>query len=193
MVADRGRGGDGARARSASPRSLPVLPFGAMPYREMPPIPTSERCEICGRPGAHMRCAACEAVTVRLFGLEIPVVAVMCNWWHDDPIVGIGLVLVDRWYEIASCACQLTLVRPAAEVDLFAHARAALWAPTARIADTTIEHNNALKDTLRRTRAADHRAVRDRFHAAVESAVRLAQAAFECGRMVTRIEPEAHQ
>lgn len=73
-----------------------------------------------------MRCASCNAITARLTGLEIPVVAVMRNWGLDAPIAGIGLVLVDRWHEIASCACQLTLVCTAAEVDLFAHARAAL-------------------------------------------------------------------
>jgi len=137
-----------------------------------------------------MRCAPCEVVTARLAGLKLPVVAVMCNWGRDAPTVGIGLVLVDRWREIASCACRLTLVRPAAEVHLFAHARAALWAPTARIADTADEHDDALTDTLRRTRPADHRAVRDRFQAAVLSALRLAQHAREWGRMGTRIEPE---
>jgi hypothetical protein len=156
-----------------------MRPFGAVPYREMPPIPTPERCEICGRPGARIRCAACEAITARLLGLELPVVAVMRNWSRDDPTVGIGLVLVDRWCAIASCACRLTLARPAAEVDLCAHARAALWAPTARIAYTTIDYNDALEDTLRRTRPADHRTVRNRFHAAVLLAARLAQDAFE--------------
>ena len=147
-------------------------------------------CEICGRPGAHMRCASCKAITARLAGLEIPVVAVMCNWGRDDPTVGIGLVLVDRWREIASCACRLTLVCPAAEVDLFAHVRAALWAPTARIADAAIEHDDALEDTLRRTHPAGHRAVRDRFHAAVSYAAQLAQDAREWDRMGTQIKPE---
>jgi hypothetical protein len=152
-----------------------VLPFGAVPYREMPPITTSERCEICGRAGTRIRCAPCEAVTAGL----------------DDPTVGLGLVLVDRWRKIANCACRLTLVRPAAEVDLCAHTRAVLWAPTARIADTVTEHSDALKDTLRRTRPADHGAVRHRFQAAVTSAVRLAEHAREWGRMGTRIELEA--
>lgn len=161
-----------------------------MPYREMPPLPASERCEICGRPGAYMRCASCEAITARLAGLEIPVVAVGDNWGLDAPIAGIGLVLIDRWREIASCACQLTLVCTAAEVALFARARAALWAPTARIADTAVEHNGALEDTLRRTHPADHRAVRDRFQAAVSSALQLAEDAREWGRMGTQIEPE---
>jgi len=169
-----------------------VLPFGAVPYREMPPITTSERCEICGWPGTRIRCASCEAVTAGLAGLEIPVVVLMRNWGRDDPTVGLGLVLVDRWREIASCACRLTLVRrAAAEVDLFAHTRAALWAPTARVADTPIEHNAALKYTLRRTRSTDHHAVRHRFQAAVQSAAQLAEHAREWGRMGTRIELEA--
>jgi hypothetical protein len=174
--------------RARSPR---VLPSGAVPYREMPPITTSERCEICGWPSTRIRCAPCEAVTAGLAGLEIPVVVLMRNWGRDDPTVGLGLVLVDRWRKIANCACRLTLVRPAAEVDLCAHTRAVLWAPTARIADTVTEHSDALKDTLRRTRPADHGAVRHRFQAAVASAVRLAEHAREWGRMGTRIELEA--
>jgi len=137
-----------------------------------------------------MRCVPCEAVTARLAGLELPVVVVMRNWGRDDPNAGIGLVLVDRWRAIANCACRLTLVRPVIEADLFAHVRAAFWAPRARIADTPTEYNDALKDTLRRTRPADHHAVRDRFQAAMHSAVQLAQDAREWGRMGTRIEPE---
>jgi hypothetical protein len=137
-----------------------------------------------------MRCASCEAITARLAGLEIPVVAVERNWGLDAPIAGIGLVLVDRWREIASCACQLALVCTAAEMALFARARATLWAPTARIADTAIEHNGVLADTLRRTHPADHRAVRDRFLAAVRHAAQLAEHAREWGLMGTRINPE---
>jgi hypothetical protein len=137
-----------------------------------------------------MRCASCEAITARLAGLEIPVVVVERNWWRDAPAVGIGLVLVDRWREIASCACRLSLVCPAAEVDLFAHIRAALWAPTAKIADTASEHDDALEDTLRRTHPADHRAVRDRFRAAVSYAAQLAQDARDWGHMGTRIKSE---
>lgn len=137
-----------------------------------------------------MRCASCEAITARLAGLEIPVVAVGRNWGLNSPIAGIGLVLVDRWREIASCACQLRLVCTAAEVDLFARARAALWAPTARIVDTAIEHDDALEDTLRRTHPANHRAVRDRFLAAVRRAAQLAEHAREWDRMGTQIKPE---
>jgi hypothetical protein len=136
-----------------------------------------------------MRCASCEAIAVRLAGLEIPIVVVERNWWRDAP-VGIGLVLVDRWREIASCACRWRLVCPAAEVDLFARIRAALWAPTAKIADTASEHDDALEDTLRRTHPADHRAVRDRFRAAVSYAAQLAEDARDWGHMGTRIKSE---
>ncbi len=137
-----------------------------------------------------MRCVACGAVTARLAGLELPVVVVMRSWGRDDRDAGIGLALVDRWRAIARCACRLTLMCPVIEADLFAHGRAVLWAPTATIADTPTDYNDALKETLCRTRPADHRAVRDCFHAAVHSAVQLAEDAREWGRMGTRIEPE---
>ena len=129
-------------------------------------------------------------ITARLAGLEIPVVVVERNWWRDARTAGIGLVLVDRWREIASCACRLTLVCPTAEVDLIARVRAALWAPTAKIADAASEHDDALEDTLRRTHPADHRAVRDRFRAAVSYAAQLAQDARDWGHMGTRIKSE---
>jgi hypothetical protein len=79
-----------------------------VPYRDPPPSSTPIACEICGTPSARLRCAACDALTLRLDALEIPVVVVTCDWRLEDPILGVGMVLVDRWREIARGACRIS-------------------------------------------------------------------------------------
>ena len=132
------------------------------------------------------RCAACDAIALHLDALEIPVVVVTLDWRHEDPVLGVGMVLVDRWHEIARGACRVSLTGTTG-LELIAAARAALWAPTARIASSLGEFGEARDDTLARTRAEDHGAVKRCYLRAEMRAPRLARDAREDGAVGTTI------
>ena len=161
-----------------------------MPYRDPPSSSTPIACEICAAPAARLRCAACDALTLRLDALEIPVVVVSCDWRREDPVLGVGMVLVDRWREIARAACRVA-VTGSRGLELSAAARAALWAPTARIASSLDELGEALEDTLARTRAEDHDRVQRCFLRAEMRAPRLARDAREDGAIGTQLADES--
>jgi hypothetical protein len=100
------------------------------------------------------------------------------------------MVLVDRWREIARAACRVA-VTGSRGLELSAAARAALWAPTARIASSLVELGKARDDTLARTRAEDHGAVERCFLRAEVRAPQLARDAREEGAVGTTIIAES--
>jgi len=141
-----------------------MLPSGPVPFRNVPPNSATACCEVCGSPAEMSPCTSCRAVARLLDELEVPVVVVARR-----RTVGLGMVLVDRWRRIASCVGKLSDAQ-GVDLQLIARARAASWAPTARIASDWDELDEVLKDTLSRTRAEYHRAVRRCFERAVDRA-----------------------
>lgn len=135
-----------------------------VPFRDLPSISAPTCCEVCSAPAEMSPCSSCRAVARLLDGLEIPVVVVE----HRNK-VGLGMVLVDRWRRIACCVGRLSGVQEA-DLQVVARARAATWAPTARIASNWGEFGEALEDTLFRTQLEYQLAVKPCFRRAVELA-----------------------
>jgi hypothetical protein len=160
-----------------------------VPYREPPPTRASYLCEICGQPGERERCAPCGAV-LTLEGLEVPVVVVRCSWYRWQPYVGIGMVFVDRWRQIARCVCRIVIPPPLLhdDAELLARTRAALWSPMALVPSNEHEHEDALLESLRRTHYVDYGLVRDCFRDAVDLAYWLADGARETNIKGTWLE-----
>ena len=152
---------DTARRRCYPPRAVPYrgLPSSAIPTA----MPT--HCEICGRHADAERCAQCHVVARHLAVLELPVVVVKFDWDRGTAILGLGMVLVDRWREIARCRCRFE-VTSARGLDVIARGHAEFWAPRARDVCHPEEVDVALEATLRRTRAEHDREVRRCFLAA---------------------------
>lgn len=104
------------------------------------------------------------------------------------------MVLVDRWRRIACCVGRLSGVQEA-DLQVVARARAATWAPTARIASNWGEFGEALEDTLFRTQLEYQLAVKPCFRRAVELAKEFGDrgalpASYEI-RLGSWVEPQA--
>lgn len=153
-----------------------------MPYRDLPSSSTTTalptHCEICGRRADAERCARCYVVARHLAALALPVVIVKLDWRREDAILGLGMVLVDRWREIARCCCRFD-VTSSKGLDVIARGHGEFWAPRARVACHPEEIDVALEATLRRTPAEHDRAIRRCFLAAELLAPRMATDARE--------------
>ena len=161
-----------------------------MPYRDAPPLAGSRPCEVCGEQAETVRCDSCHALAGHLTELEIPVVLCAYSWSLGDPDSGVGLVLVDRWREVAYCACQAPNPGSRA-METIARTRASLWAPTATIVslDQTDDWDSALLETLRRVPGEWHHLVRGCFDSAASRARQLADGFRDRVRVGTRLAP----
>jgi hypothetical protein len=84
--------------------------------------------------------------------LDRPVVLIAVDWMLGDS-AGVGLVLVDRWRTIATCASRLPEPDSAKAVLAIARARAGLWAPGVTVAIGWDAMERELAEVLVRTPA----------------------------------------
>jgi hypothetical protein len=162
------------------------------PYRDPARVWAPEQCEICGIKVEIQRCASCLAVEQLMPSLEFPVVVVKRNWSLGSRFAGAGFVLVDFWRKVAQCACVFPFSSRRA-VEAMACTRATLWAPGATVACTKTEIDNALAESLVRSRTAAHSAVQRRFEGAAARAHQNAEGGRERWYLGSRIWPESER